>query len=270
VVNLMPQITCPNCGLTINLENRKEIDVDMIKDATKREPKTFTELMHITRLPRKTLSLRLKELCETGALVKEEGLYQLNGASEPGKSFYMNFKGGFSRKLDKRLRIGLMLVSLAICFSASGYVFAMIVQPAIVAPPAPKPVIIGSFSMDLTVSNVQDLYAWQALVTFNGSELKVLNVAQGNFLTPLGFPYFFNATWMGDDVLMVGGTAQADMPGESGSGKLATVVFGYYATEYKLPKIASEAYYEETFLLDSQLSQIPLEGQTKLALSPTS
>jgi hypothetical protein len=108
------------------------------------------------------------------------------------------------------------------------------------------------------------------LVTFNGSELKVLNVAQGNFLTPLGFPYFFNATWMGDDVLMVGGTAQADMPGESGSGKLASVVFGYYATEYKLPKITPEAYYEETFLLDSQLSQIPLEGQTKLALSPTS
>jgi len=266
----MPQITCPNCGLTINLENRKEIDVDMIKDATKREPKTFTELMHITRLPRKTLSLRLKQLCETGALVKEEGLYQLNGASEPRKSFYMNFKGGFSRKMDKRLRIGLMLISLAICFSASGYVLAMIMQPTFVAPPAPKPVIIGSFSMDLTVSNVQDLYAWQALVTFNGSELKVLNVAQGNFLTPLGFPYFFNATWMGDDVLMVGGTAQADMPGESGSGKLATVVFGYYATEYKLPKITPEAYYEETFLLDSQLSQIPFEGQTKLALSPTS
>jgi hypothetical protein len=266
----MPQITCPNCGLTITLENRKEIDVDMIRNATRREPKTFTELMHITKLPRKTLSLRLKELCETGALVKDEGMYQLNGASEPGKSFYMNFKGGFSRKLDKRMRIGLMLVSLAICFSASGYVLAMIVQPTAVTTPPPKPVIIGSFAMDLTVSHVQDLYAWQALVTFNENELKVLNVAQGDFLTPLGFPYFFNATWMGDDVLMVGGTAQSDMPGESGSGRLATIVFGYYVSDYKLPRMAPEAYYEETFLLDSNLSQIPLEGQTELVLSPTS
>jgi hypothetical protein len=264
----MPQITCPNCGLTINLENRKEIDVDMIKDATRREPRTFTELMHITRLPRKTLSLRLKELCETGALVKEEGLYQLNGASEPRKSFYMNFKGGFSRKMDKRMRIGLMLVSLAICFSASGYVLAMIVQPTVVAPPVPKPVVIGSFSMDLNVNNVQDLYAWQALVIFNGSELKVLQVAQGDFLPPLGFPYFFNATWMGDDVLLVGGTARANVPGESGSGRLATIVFGYYVSDYKLPKIASEAYYEETLLLDSKLEQIPLGEQTRLSLEP--
>jgi hypothetical protein len=160
MVILMPQITCPNCGCTINLENRKEIDVDLIKDAARNEPRTFTELMHITSLPRKTLSLRLRELCKTGGLIKVEGMYQLNGASEPRKSFYMNFKGGFSRKLDKRLRIGLMLVSLAICFSASGYVLALLIQPTSQTPPAPEPVIIGSFAMDLNVSNVQDLYAW--------------------------------------------------------------------------------------------------------------
>jgi hypothetical protein len=265
----MPQITCPNCGLTINLENRKEIDIDMIKDATRKGPRTFTELMHITRLPRKTLCLRLKELCVTGAIVKEEGMYQLNGASEPRRSFYMNFKGGFSRKMDKKLRVGLMLVSLAICFSASGYVLAMLTQPSVQVLPAPERVIIGSFDVDLNVSNVQDLYAWQALVTFNRNEMTVQKIAQGDFLPLLGFPYFFNATWMGDDVLMVGGTARENVPGESGSGRLATIVFGYYLNNYKLPKIATEAYGEETFLLDSKLSEIPL-GEAKLSLSPTS
>jgi hypothetical protein len=266
----MPQITCPNCGLTINLENRKEIDIDLIKDATRNESRTFTELMHITRLPRKTLSLRLKELCQTGALIKGEGMYHLNLASEPRKSFYMNFKGGFSRKLDKRLRIGLMLVSLAICFSASGYVLALLIQPTSQAPSAPKPLMIGSFTMDLSISNVQDLYAWQALIAFNGSELKVLKIVQGDFLTPLGFPYFVNATWMGEDVLMLGGTLRGNMPGESGSGRLATIVFGYYFSNFEVPRITPEAYSEGTFLLDSKLSPIPLGEQTELALSPAS
>jgi hypothetical protein len=263
----MPQITCPNCGLTINLENRKEVDMGLIKDATRREPRTFTELMHITRLPRKTLSLRLKELCENGDLVKEEGVYQLNGASEPRKSFYMNFKGGFSRKMDRRIRVGLMLVSLAVCFSASGYVLAMLLQPPPPMPPAQKPVIIRSFAMDLNVSNVQDLYAWQAVITFNASELKVLQVSHGNFVD-YGYPFFFNATDMGDDVLLVGGTAFADMHGENGDGRLATIVFGYYVSNYELPVIVQQGHGEETFLLDSKLSPIPMGDMGRLDLKP--
>jgi hypothetical protein len=267
----MPQITCPNCGLTINLENRKEIDIDLIKAATRKEPKTFTELMHITRLPRKTLSLRLKALCGTGALVKEAGTYQLNGASEPRKSFYMNFKGGYSRKLDRRMQIGLMMVSLAICFSASGYVLAMLLQPSPqIVLQAEKPIIIGSFAMDLSVNDVQDLYAWQALITFNSSELKVLQTSHGSFIGLDDPLFFWNATSLDDNALLIGGSACAPMPGQSGSGKLATVVFGYYVSNYNPPKIASEAYAEETFLLDSNLSTIPMGEQTKLTFEPVS
>jgi hypothetical protein len=264
----MPQITCPNCGLTINLENRKEIDVGMIKDAAGREPKTFTELMHITRLSRKTLSLRLKELCETGALIKEEGMYQLNGASEPRKSFYMNFKGGFTRKLDKKMKVGLMLVSLALCFSASGYVLAMLLQPSPqIVLPAEKPIIIGSFAMDLNVSNAQDLYAWQAVITFNASELKVIQVTHGNFLD-VGYPFFFNATDMADDVLLVGGSAFSNMPGANGNGRLATIVFGYFVSNYAQPVLASNGYGEETFMLDSNLLPIPIGEHGRLSLMP--
>jgi hypothetical protein len=71
-------------------------------------------------------------------------------------------------------------------------------------------------------------------------------------------------------MLMVGGTARANVPGESGSGRLSTIVFGYYFSNYKLPQIAPEAYYEKTYLLDSKLSQIPLGEQTELTFSPAS
>jgi hypothetical protein len=74
----MPQIRCPKCGTTINLENRKGVDFSTILNALQRSPKTFTDLLHLTGLPRKTLSLRLKSLCDSGAIVKDGG-YRLNG-----------------------------------------------------------------------------------------------------------------------------------------------------------------------------------------------
>ena len=78
----MPQITCPNCGTTINLENRRALDFKLIRSATDKTPRTFTELLHITKLSRKTLNLRLKELCAEGILLKNDGMYSSNGASE--------------------------------------------------------------------------------------------------------------------------------------------------------------------------------------------
>ena len=129
LVMRVPQITCPNCGTTINLENRKEIDLDMIRNAARRQPKTFTELLHITKLPRKTLSLRLKELCQSGMLIKNEGVYKLNGVSEYGNA-RTAMSNGLSRVLnDKRMRTGLMLIAFLLCSSATGYVLAMFMVP---------------------------------------------------------------------------------------------------------------------------------------------
>jgi PKD repeat protein len=78
-----PQITCPYCGNTIGLENRKEVDFEKIMHALGRSPRTFTELLAMTNLPRKTLSLRLKELCASGSIVKDGG-YHLNPSITSG------------------------------------------------------------------------------------------------------------------------------------------------------------------------------------------
>jgi len=118
---------CTNCGTTINLENRREIDFDLIKNAAKKKPLTFTQLLHVTRLSRKTLSLRLKELCSNGTLVKNEGFYELNGAS----TFENNcgiFPKRVSRMLkDKKVRTSIMLIAFLTCSSVSGYVFSNII-----------------------------------------------------------------------------------------------------------------------------------------------
>ncbi len=76
----MPKLTCPKCGTTIDLENRRNIDYGKILQALQKGPQSFTYLLKSTGLPRKTLSLRLNNLCSSGAISKNGG-YSLNGHS---------------------------------------------------------------------------------------------------------------------------------------------------------------------------------------------
>jgi len=77
----MPKIRCPNCGTTIDLESRKDIDLDTIVRALENHPRRFTELLHLTGLPRKTFNARLKLLCDKGIIAKGNGEYKLNGTT---------------------------------------------------------------------------------------------------------------------------------------------------------------------------------------------
>lgn len=258
----MPEVTCPNCGLTINLENRREIDYGLIIDATKKAA-TFTELLHATKLSRKTLSARLKELCKNGAIVKSNGLYLSDGSSDVevrGRSI-MRASQGFSKAFrDRRVRTLVWMLMLVTSFSVSGYVLAMHFAP----PPQQvnsEPVIVGYSTVIVGIRDVSDLYAWQVAVVFNATELKVLQVTSGNFVGT-DYPFSFNSTDTREGLLLLGGTLAGDMPGKSGSGVLATAVFGYYTNNYKVPVITTES---ETYLLDSQLQFIPVG--TKLSLN---
>jgi len=232
--------------MTIGLENRKKIDFNLIANATKKKPRTFTELLHITRLSRKTLSLRLKNLCANGTLVKNNGRYTLNGLSEFENK-------GFSRVFhDRRMRTGLMLIAFLLCSSVSGYVFAAFFAPE---ETHQKPVILGNFAMALEVSNVKDLYAWQAFITFDPSELEVMGTTPGEFFA-VEYPFFLNATDMGEGMLLLGGTLFGDVSGKYGSGSLATIVFGYFTDEYEPPRMVSNIGSFETQLWDSEESRI--------------
>jgi hypothetical protein len=252
----MPQITCPNCGTTISLESRRELDFTLIRNATDKHPRTFTELLHITRLSRKTLNLRLKMLCAEGILMKEEGMYKSNGASEIGNSggHLMN---GLSRVFnDKRMRTGLILVALLATFSASGYVLAMIAAPTTYVQPYVIPRTLGTFTMTLNVSNVNDLYAWQAAIAFNQTQLKVAEAKAGDFLK-VEYPLFDNSTSTRAGLLLLFGGLRGNVQGKTGSGVLATIVFEYYVSNLTLPTLVSHAAGFDTWLEDSTLATIP-------------
>jgi len=260
----MPQVRCPNCGFTINLENRKEIDFGLIKNATRKQPKTFTELLHMTRLSRKTLNLRLHELCSEGVLMKENNFYKLNGSiriEDRGTSFIKGFSNGLQ---NKKLRTGLMLIALILFSSGSGYVLALLM-------PLPNPnaqnqekLVIGSFTMVLDVNNVTDLYSWQVPIYYNSSQLKFLQITSGDFVG-VHFPFLFNSTDTFDNILLVGGTLYGDVPGKDGSGRLANIVFGYYTEDYELPRIASEKQ-DWLVLFNSKSELIPTDNV--LTLTP--
>jgi len=245
--------------MTINLKNRKKLDFNLIAGAAKKKPRTFTELLQITKLSRKTLSLRLGEMCEKGTLVKDAGVYKVNGAQELEKNA-RNLSKGFSRVFnDRRTRTCIMLIAFLICSSASGYVLAMFLAPS--ESGARVPVIVGDFTMALDVSNVKDLYAWQVVITFNSSELEVIGTIPGGFVGEQ-YPLFVTATDLGEGTLLAGGTLSGMVPGRSGSGRLASIVFGYFTEGYELPRIVPEIRSFETQLWDSNGSIITIEGST--------
>jgi len=232
----MPQITCPNCGLTINLENRRRIDFEKILKEVEK-PKTFTELLKATHLPRKTLSLRLKELCEKGVLVKENGIYKRmeNAPKWETRRFSV-------RKLSvlhgERIRSTAMLVFLLVCFSVSGYVFGrfLVLPTSVNNDVKPDKTILGIFTLNVMIHNVTDLYAWQVAIRYAPSELKVLKITPGGFVGS-EFPCFVSSCDTSNDLILVGGSLLGNVSGRSGSGKLATILFGYFTKDYQEPKI---------------------------------
>ena len=261
----MPQITCPNCGTTINLEKRREVDFTLIRNATDRRPRTFTELFHITQLSRKTLNLRLKELCAEGVLMKDEGMYKSNGASQFGNNGGHLMKGLSKAFDDKRIRTGLMLVALLASFSVSGYVLAIITAPTVNMQPDVGPRALGSFTMALNVSNVGDLYIWQAAIVFNQSQMNVVEAISGDFMKA-EYPLFVNSTTTANGLLLLCGSLEGSVPGKTGSGNLATIIFEYYVSSPELPLIASQKAGFDTWLEDSTGADIS-GGQSLLTLT---
>ncbi len=261
MVSNVPQIRCPNCGLTISLENRKETDVDLITRTVRGGVKSFTQLLRTTKLPRKTLSLRLKELCEDGALVKRDGGYALNGHYSRGKL------GGYAKFSSissyRKMGPGIALILLLLGSPIAAQVLAAFLAPS---PIVQGPVILGSFDTVISIDEVSDLYAWQVVIAFNPDELEVLEITSGDFVGD-EFPTFVHSVRDKDGFLVLGGTMLGPVAGRDGGGILASVVFGYLVEDYTSPSIVYEGERFETVLLDSQFRNIPITSEVGLTLS---
>lgn len=263
----MPQIRCPNCGATVNLENRKETDFSIILKSLESRARSFTELLKITGLPRKTLNIRLKELCGMEAVTKNK-LYYLNGAC-PNKQWQTKILERNSILSNKKKLLA-FLVILCIGLPAAGNVLAMFFSPP---PLEPEPLPLGNFVVIVNVAEVTDVYGWQIGLRFDIANLKVVSAAAGNFF---GIPaqstslsenventedtlFYRNIS---NDTLVLGQTLKGDHPTVSGSGSLAIVTFEYYSATYENPQLVFNKPKCQTMLLRADASEIPINQDT--------
>lgn len=264
-----PQITCPHCGSTINLENRKEVDFEKIMYALNSSPKSFTELLEITSLPRKTLSLRLKDLCNSGSIVKDGG-YRLGTSFQPNKRTYTTKRDGNGKMNGSILHMGKNVqwipAALIVCLAVVAFGSAIMLTPpsprtSTLAPtlptfPAPATATMiyvdslqgqyqvgDTITLNVMISDVTDLFAWQAGMNFNPAVLECItrpappNIAppnatattvlvEGAFLRQNGgATIWFPGTVENGVIIPHGSTLTSPAAPASGSGVLATVTF---------------------------------------------
>jgi hypothetical protein len=243
----MPQIRCPNCGTTINLEKRRENDFSLILKSIKSKERSFSELLKITKLPRKTLDLRLKQLLRENKIAKNaNGLYCFNNGEGKFADSILNRE---IRWPSNKTLVSLLIIGL--CVSATSLAFAMVIQPK-----RSEPLPLGYFSAEVKVENVSDLYTWQVSIKYNHSEIKVFKIIPGDFLG--NDQVFANSTDSFPDMLMILGSLKGPVSGRSGSGTLATIIFGYFTVDYAKPEIIDESFCK-TRLLDSNGCEIPFD-----------
>jgi len=247
----MPQIRCPNCGCSINLENRKKTDCNLIFGNLQSGPKSFTELLRATRLPRKTLSLRLKELIDCGTITKDDG-YRLTEASHDApmkqrmrRAYGLKSKIHHFVKENPNGNRDALIIGVVLGFLIAGpLLFAnplFVVRAHRLHNFNLQPLPGDDFTVTISVRDAVDLYGWQGNIRFDPNVLAVLDVTAGDFLS--GNAIIVNATGGfllkepqsaesllivavdESGVLSIGGSLLGDVRGNSGSGRLVTITF---------------------------------------------
>jgi hypothetical protein len=260
----MPQIRCPKCGTLINLQNRRFNDFCIILKALESKGRTFSELLKITKLPRKTLSLRLKQLLDDEETMKNGKYYTNNGKGKTTESLLdKEIRFPSSKKLLASLIIlmlGIPSISLAL---------ARLYQPI-----EPQP--LGYLRVEVYVNNVTDVYAWQVGIRYNHTNLKILSVEPGNFLTEgieaqsnklspnveiyKNTLFFHNV--LDGGILVACQTLTGSSPSVNGSGILLIIEFAYFYKYEEVTIIYDESPQYDTGLLRKDTTEIPISRNT--------
>ena len=81
------------------------------------------------------------------------------------------------------------------------------------------------FTLNVSISNVTDLYGWEFYLGWNSSLLGLVSVNEGPFLMSGGNTYFTYTLNTTNEHVVVDCTLEGSIPGVSGDGTLATVTF---------------------------------------------
>jgi len=113
-----------------------------------------------------------------------------------------------------------MLFVMALTFAGLG---ACQPQTTIFVDPATITVTpCEEFTVNITVANVVDLYAWEFKLSFNTTLIELINVEEGPFLRSVGptwFMWYIEPDWHVFGCILLSG------PGATGSGTLAILTF---------------------------------------------
>jgi hypothetical protein len=166
----------------------------------------------------------------------------------------------------KRARKVAFVVSLILALPIT-YVLASFVPPS---PEKTEPEIMGTFTVNVEVHNVKDLYAWQILLTYDPYSLILIDVTPGGFIGSVLInesngnvqDVFARATDIGQGLLLIGGSLIGNVSGKDGCGLLAKVTFGYLSIDYSMPQIVFDKKPYETKLISSNGDTIQIDNET--------
>jgi hypothetical protein len=147
-------------------------------------------------------------------------------------------------------------------------------QPTEPQPTEPQP--IGYLRVEFYVNNVTDVYAWQVGIRYNYTNLKIISIKPGNFLTKgrdvqsnklssnveiYENTLFFHKVLDGG-ILVACQTLTGNSPSVNGSGTLLTIEFAYFYKYEEATIIYNESPQYDTWLLRKDTTEIPISRNT--------
>jgi hypothetical protein len=167
----------------------------------------------------------------------------------------------------RRLRVAAIVAGLLLAsvFALSSFADSM---PIVSIDPASSSVSVGSnVTLDINISNVTDLYAFQFDLSFAPSLLSSVSIVEGAFLPGGGATFFIPGTIdnVGGTVASTADTLLGPGPGVDGSGTLAILTLTGLAPGTSAIDLSN------VFLLDSNLNSIDasLQSGSVEVTSPT-
>lgn len=128
--------------------------------------------------------------------------------------------------------------------------------PALTAQATPDPAVVGSpVAVELVLTDVVDLYAYQLSFSFDPSLLQAVGVTQGALL-PGGGTTFFDGGTVDNTLGSISFTVDTligNVPGVSGTGVLATIAFDVVGAG------TSALSFSDTLFLDSNLLDLNVQ-----------
>jgi|SRR5271167_1453589 len=151
-----------------------------------------------------------------------------------------------------RMRIALIIAGLFLApiFSLPSFADGI---PTLSVAPSPSTVSAGnSINLDVTISAVTDLYAFQFDLSFDPGTVSAASITEGSFLPGGGATFFLPGTIdnVGGTIASTADSLVGAIPGVNGSGTLAVLTLTGLA-----PGISSIDF-SNVFLLDSNLNGI--------------